>query len=96
VLEATGLPAIAESTVVYVDATTNKPASENVYVDDDEEPVEARIYFYFYFLSCHTTHTTTAERRARKIAGAEALAVARRPEEASRMKIRPPILNHIN
>jgi len=31
-------------------------------------------------------NTTTAERRARNIAGAEALAVARRPEEASREK----------
>ena len=31
-------------------------------------------------------NTTTAERRARNIAGADALAVDRRPEEASREK----------
>jgi len=44
------------------------------------------IYFVCVYLSCHTTHTTRAERRARNSAGAEALAVARRPEEASREK----------
>jgi len=46
--------------------------------------------FFFFYLSRHTTHTTTTERRAEKSAGAEALAVARRPEEASREKTRPP------
>jgi len=35
--------------------------------------------FFFLYLSCHTTHTTRAERRARNSAGAETLAVARRP-----------------
>jgi len=43
-------------------------------------------FFFFFNLSWHTTHTTRAERRARNSAGAEALAVARRPEEASREK----------
>ena len=37
------------------------------------------------YLACHT-NTTTAERRARNSAGAETLAVARRPEEESREK----------
>jgi len=38
------------------------------------------------YLSCHTHVHKSAERRARNIAGAEALAVARRPEVASREK----------
>jgi len=38
------------------------------------------------YLSCHTHAHKRAERRARNIAGAEALAVARRPEVASREK----------
>jgi len=42
---------------------------------------------FFCFLISHVIHThKRAERRARNIAGAEALAVARRPEVASREK----------
>jgi len=43
-------------------------------------------FFFFFYLSCHTPTRKRAERRARNIAGAEALAVARRPEVASREK----------
>jgi len=43
---------------------------------------------FFLFFSYPTTHTTTAE--PRNSAGAEALAVARRPKVASREKTRPP------
>jgi len=47
--------------------------------------VLARLFFFiFFYLSCHTHVHKRAERRARNIAGAEALAVARRPEVASR------------
>jgi len=42
--------------------------------------------FFFVHLSCHTHVHKRAERRARNIAGAEALVVARRPEVASREK----------
>jgi len=42
--------------------------------------------FFFFYLSWHTHVHKSAERRARNIAGAEALAVARRPEVASREK----------
>jgi len=43
-------------------------------------------FFFFFYLSCHTPAHKRAERKARNIAGAEALAVARRPEVASREK----------
>ena len=42
--------------------------------------------FFSVYLSCHTHAHKRAERRARNIVGAEALAVARRPEVASREK----------
>jgi len=41
--EATGLAAIAESTMVYVEATAQKPASERVYVESDESGIQALI-----------------------------------------------------
>ena len=41
VFSATGMPAISESTVVYVEAGTNKPQSERVYVDADSAPIDA-------------------------------------------------------
>jgi len=50
------------------------------------ERSDASSVFFFYYLSCHTHTHKRAERRARNIAGAEALAVARRPEVASREK----------
>jgi len=43
-------------------------------------------FVFFVYLSCHTHAHKRAERRTRNIAGAEALAVARRPEIASREK----------
>ena len=48
--------------------------------------VESRFFYFLVYLSYHTTHTRTAERRARNSAGAEALAVVRRPKESSREK----------
>ena len=45
-----------------------------------------RYIYIFVYLSCHTHTHKRAERGARNIAGAEALAVARRPEVASREK----------
>jgi len=43
------------------------------------------IYIYICYLSCHTTLTPQeGESPERDITGAEALAVARRPDEASR------------
>jgi len=51
------------------------------------EQVNALVFFCVCdYLSCITQTHTRAERRARNIAGAEALAVARRPEVASREK----------
>jgi len=49
--------------------------------------VKGILSFFFTLFISHVIHThTRAERRARNIAGAEALAVARRPEVASREK----------
>ena len=50
----------------------------------------AKPFFLFFHLSYHTLTPQQQSAESRNSAGAEALAVARRPKEASREKTRPP------